>query len=157
METVGFLRNLLCLTVIVLGGADAVLAGDSCNAYPTTVNIRCSVDTNAFARAVREKVIADMRASGDMCNSSVRVQVRRKGQLRKAKPYEEILSGFVVSDVNADPLHGVTVTGTANSDIALERCSLPVDVTVTVVVRTSGNYFEKRTTSRIEIPGVFIR
>ncbi len=147
---------LIALVLVLVSSEITPAAGYSCSS-PSTVKQRCNADLAGFKRAVREKVLADMRASGTLCGSSVRVRIKRTATPRKTKPYEEILAGFVVSDVNSDPLHGVTITGSADPDTSLERCAVPVDVTVIVVIKSPGDYSEKRTTSRIELPGVYVK
>lgn len=159
MKTKTILLALGCAILVLLAAETPSAladADDSCSS-PSTVSMHCYADFNGFQRAVREKVLADMRASGTLCDSTVRVRVRRKGSVKKPKPYQEILADYVVSDVNADPLHSVTITGSANPDLSLERCFVPVEVTVSVIIKTPGNYFEKRTSSRIDLPGVFVR
>ena len=121
-----------------------------------TVNVRCRADVSAFAKAVKYKVLTDMQVSGNLENSTVRVRVRTRGTAKKSKPTSEVLSGYVVSDVNSDPLRGVTLTGMPNQDMVLERCLVPVDVTVLVIIKNSGTYLERRTTSRIDLPGIYL-
>ena len=127
--------------------------------YPSNATIRmsCSVDLAAFTQAVKMKVKSDIRASESVSYSRVYVTARRRGVARIQKPYQEILADFNVSNVNSDPFHSVVITGTANPEESVERCTVPVDVTVTVVVTEANGSYQRRTTSRVELAGVYKR
>lgn len=120
--------------------------------------VRCHVDSYTFAKAIKNNVISQLSEGGTLTSTSVRVRMRKLLTVKKSKLVSDFMAGFTV-DVDPNSCEGARLEGCANPEIIAERCSVPYEVTITIVSRNQnacgGNYCERRTTSRVEVPGFF--